>query len=805
MPKVKTRIMNNSWLRQREIGQRFPLGYADRFSKRLYSSILPCTSWDHGENLRHAMHGGVFNLEFSPDGSLLVAACEKKSILMFDPLCRRLIHAVDNAHRDCVNCVRFLDSRVFATCSDDSTVALWDARNLKSQIRTLHGHSNWVKNIEFSPRDGLLVTSGFDGSIYTWDINSYTESGFVYNRVFQTNGLMRTRLNPDASKMIICTTGGYLIIIHNLDLTTMAQDLAGFKPNMYRLMQLSQTTIPVAADFTHLFSRQRKTNRVEFVTDFPSGDDAEVVSSLQIHPQGWCALSRNISNDELSEWTCVHDIQDREPSEGENESGCETDHEDDECSQGSDDKTSSGRPARRNVPESDSDSDTESFSRHRRIHRLQTAVTGLTSSLVIGPDSRARIVRPMVELRMDSIPTVQAAASSSSFAAAVVEGGAAARTSGAGRNDDGIPVDTRRRGTVGDIGRRGLSPANVELHVSSADVWEALVAIREARVRRERERERAERERSISMRIRANIEQRGGSQASVAVANGPASVERPGVVRIVVRRSNIEGAGGSVDISSSTGPSSSAAHHPGEGGSERGVRRRHQEGGPSEQGTEGSREAANGGSSENSASGSSLTNALAAVISATSAVMAATTSVMSTTTANQGTNTNSEREWNREGNVLRSLAPSGPTSSRTVLYIDNNAVHSSSTRGGYRLNSGSSYEIPRNQHIHQNVKRLTHYIEEPNVGKGFIKELCFSADGRLICSPFGYGVRLLAFSPECAELSTCVPPKPPVQLYELATNVCHADIVVSTKFSPQHCLLVSGCLSGKIVWHQPVV
>jgi len=72
---------------------------------------------------------------------------------------------------ECIVCFRFLDSRVFATCSDDSTVALWDARNLKSQIRTLHGHSNWVKNIEFSPRDGLLVTSGFDGSIYTWDIN----------------------------------------------------------------------------------------------------------------------------------------------------------------------------------------------------------------------------------------------------------------------------------------------------------------------------------------------------------------------------------------------------------------------------------------------------------------------------------------------------------------------------------------------------------------------------------------------------------------------------------------------------------
>lgn len=68
---------------------------------------------------------------------------------------------------------RFLDSRVFATCSDDSTVALWDARNLRSRIRTLQGHSNWVKNIEFSQSDGLLVTSGFDGSIYTWDINRF--------------------------------------------------------------------------------------------------------------------------------------------------------------------------------------------------------------------------------------------------------------------------------------------------------------------------------------------------------------------------------------------------------------------------------------------------------------------------------------------------------------------------------------------------------------------------------------------------------------------------------------------------------
>lgn len=66
---------------------------------------------------------------------------------------------------------RFIDSRKFATCSDDSTVCLWDARNLKSRLRVLQGHSNWVKNIEYSHKDKLLLTSGFDGVIYTWELD----------------------------------------------------------------------------------------------------------------------------------------------------------------------------------------------------------------------------------------------------------------------------------------------------------------------------------------------------------------------------------------------------------------------------------------------------------------------------------------------------------------------------------------------------------------------------------------------------------------------------------------------------------
>lgn len=80
MPKIRIKQTPNSlWLRQRELGVKFPLGHSDNFHKTLYSSIQPITSWDHGDNLTAARHGGVFNLEYSPDGlvtwSCLTSTC----------------------------------------------------------------------------------------------------------------------------------------------------------------------------------------------------------------------------------------------------------------------------------------------------------------------------------------------------------------------------------------------------------------------------------------------------------------------------------------------------------------------------------------------------------------------------------------------------------------------------------------------------------------------------------------------------------------------------------------------------------
>ncbi|XP_061056202.1 DDB1- and CUL4-associated factor 10 isoform X3 [Eubalaena glacialis] len=98
--------------------------------------------------------------------------------------------------------------------------------------------------------------------------------------------------------------------------------------------------------------------------------------------------------------------------------------------------------------------------------------------------------------------------------------------------------------------------------------------------------------------------------------------------------------------------------------------------------------------------------------------------------------------------------------------------------------------------------RLTHYIEEANVGRGYIKELCFSPDGRMISSPHGYGIRLLGFDKQCSELIDCLP-KEASPLRVIRSLYSHNDVVLTTKFSPTHCQIASGCLSGRVSLYQP--
>ncbi|XP_046545445.1 DDB1- and CUL4-associated factor 10 homolog [Haliotis rubra] len=579
------------WLQSRETGSPIQVGETSKITKTFYSSMKAVNSWDPNRNTDHCHHGGIFNFDFSADGSMLVAACERQSILVFDPFNGKFVAHKNNAHQDCVNCVRFLDTRTFATCSDDSTVALWDVRNLQQRIQTLEGHSNWVKNIDYASSLGLLVTSGFDGSIYTWDINNYSTETTARKKVFYSNSLMRSKLTPDNSKLIITTAGGFLVIIHDLDLAKLSDDLSGFEPNIYRMMQLNPEGSGLAIMYNKVFERRR--NRVEIISDFPAENQAKVIASLQVHPQGWCVVSRNTSADEESEWTCIHNVQEFNEADVPSSPASNPD---------SDISESTSK---------DADAQPGSSSNSTGDHYL-SGWNILSRSLLSSSIRRFGQVVYTDDLDDDE-----------------------------GDDFDQFPSlsfpfeDRLQLGNGIDDSRR--SPLSESLSHDEED--------------------------DISLRQNC-----------------------------LIRGSN------SVDA-----------------------------------------------------------------------------------TATEDDQYTSRQFDSRRG--------------RFVLNTGQNRIPGAASNRDNRTFSNK---------VHKNKPRLLHYVEEPNVGKGFLKELCFSTDGRIVVSPFGNGVRLLAFDPSCQELCDCVPTRP-IKMYEVGSNISHSNVVVTTKFSPVNFMYVSGCLGGKVVFHQPVL
>lgn len=737
----------------REYGCRPLYGETACLQTSLASSTKAHHIWNPKSTIDHTDHGGVFNFDFSKDGSILGVACERKSILLFDPFSGKLIGHKNNAHSDCVNCVKFLDNRLFATCSDDTTVALWDLRYMKYKIHTFRGHSNWVKNIEYSPEQGVLLTSGFDGCIYSWNINSYSDEETT-NKVFYTNRLMRSKLTPDSSKLLISTLEGYIIVIHNLDLTTLAEDLKGFKPSVYRSMQRGGTPLRNGLMSNHVFEQER--NRVEFLADWPPGNEANIISSLQVHPHGWCAISRNTDMTENTEWTCVHDIQDYDWKP--------KDRRDSEDMSGVTPNTSSAYCSSTNTPAFSSLAPSSSL---RDSQTSSSEPDGARSSTSAGdtgePDRAAE------EIQLPSLPT------SGNTSDSIIEFRRGARTS-SGQLSFSISVHTASGRTI---------------HFDNTDFE--------------------------------------GSDDD----DDDVQVDRQSGL-ITIRRNNNPTPDGDLDNQESSEEDSDEEFLENDPVDEDLVHYEHNTGdnvehyadddsaddiGNNDNAEENMRNSprnlpANSTASQGSAS--SQQSVMFRQPLANAAPGASQSESTNTPSETQSANeTNSAGAQSRSSGNQASSAGSQSTSdtqSSSGTQARNNSLYFVLQSNTGRRVLNLTYMDRYSEHeksvlqkkIHMNAKRLVGYAEECNVGRGFIKEVGFSSDGRLICSPFGFGVRLFAFDSNCHELCDCVPSSP-VKLYEVTCSLAHGNCVVATKFSPTQNMVVSGCLDGKIAFHQPVL
>ena len=91
------------------------------------------------------------------------------------------------------------------------------------------------------------------------------------------------------------------------------------------------------------------------------------------------------------------------------------------------------------------------------------------------------------------------------------------------------------------------------------------------------------------------------------------------------------------------------------------------------------------------------------------------------------------------------------------------------------------------------------FIEESNLKSEYIKELCYNSDGRLVCSPFGNGVRILSSCQQFPETNS----EQENVLKEIKYITSHKNTVLTAKFAPHSMLLASGCLDGQVSFYRP--
>ena len=87
------------------------------------------------------MRNTIFNVEYSPDGTLVVALCEDGGIRIVPASTPCKIVLRSRGHNDCANVVSFFNAHGFVTGSDDKTLQTWDLRKLTNEpVQVFTGH-----------------------------------------------------------------------------------------------------------------------------------------------------------------------------------------------------------------------------------------------------------------------------------------------------------------------------------------------------------------------------------------------------------------------------------------------------------------------------------------------------------------------------------------------------------------------------------------------------------------------------------------------------------------------------------------
>jgi WD40 repeat protein len=110
------------------------------------------------------------SVHISCDDSKFIVSGNARDVVIYDIETKLKCHHIQDAHSDSINISRFSNysPSIFATCSFDSTVKLWDLRAPLSRSTYTITCPKSLVMITFSPSDQFILTAGADNEVHQY-------------------------------------------------------------------------------------------------------------------------------------------------------------------------------------------------------------------------------------------------------------------------------------------------------------------------------------------------------------------------------------------------------------------------------------------------------------------------------------------------------------------------------------------------------------------------------------------------------------------------------------------------------------
>jgi WD40 repeat protein len=178
---------------------------------------------------------GVMNASYSPDGSYVVVALDNGSAKIWSGRDYRELYTVDLHNNPVEYAVFSNNGRYLVTVAYDDKTLLWKLDPLQTASEQneplvleapieLHGHTNWITGVKFSPDDGRILTISEDTTAMLWDVADLLDTEVTYKPVTLSghSGPVRSgNFSPDPD--------GAFVVTASDDHTVRVWDVAGLE------------------------------------------------------------------------------------------------------------------------------------------------------------------------------------------------------------------------------------------------------------------------------------------------------------------------------------------------------------------------------------------------------------------------------------------------------------------------------------------------------------------------------------------------------------------------------------------------